>query len=151
MNIVRLLLLFFSTYFFSTELSAQEEGLASYYHTRFHGRKTASGLIHQKHDLVAAHRTLPFGTYVRVTNLKNNKKVIVTITDRGPRRKSRIIDVSRSAADSLGFIKSGITRVRIEVVPGPIDLRFLDFMNSTLKYFPITNIKDKEPLIFRKH
>ena len=132
------------------ETYGQEEGLASYYHTRFHGRKTASGLKHSNDDYTAAHRTLPFGTYVRVTNLKNNKSVIVTITDRGPRRKSRIIDVSESVAKALNFIRAGITRVRIEVVPGPIDLRCLDFLNPSIQLLPIKNPKEKPPFIFRK-
>lgn len=106
----------------------QEEGLASYYHERFHGRKSSSGRIHDKNELVAAHRTYPFGTFLRVTNLDNMKSVVVCVTDRGPHRKSRIIDVSSSAADLLGFRKKGLARVRLEVVPGPTDLRWLDLL-----------------------
>ena len=106
----------------------QEEGLASYYHERFHGRKSSSGRIHDKDELVAAHRTYPFGTYLRVTNLDNMNTVIVCVTDRGPHRRKRIIDVSSSAAEILGFKKKGIARVRIEEVPGPIDLRWLELM-----------------------
>ena len=67
----------------------------------------------------AAHRTLPFGTYVLVTNLKNNKSIIVKINDRGPFIRGRIIDVNRKAAGELGILKSGTARVRIEVVPPP--------------------------------
>lgn len=63
------------------------------------------------------------------------KSVIVSIMDRGPRRKSRIIDVSKSAAEVLDFIKAGVTRVRIEVVPGPIDLRYLDLMRPTIPFY----------------
>lgn len=103
----------------------QEEGLASYYHERFHGRKSSSGRIHDKNELVAAHRTYPFGTYLRVTNLENMKSVIVCVTDRGPHRRKRIIDVSSYAAELLDFKKKGIVRVRIEEVPGPVDLRWL--------------------------
>ena len=106
----------------------QEEGLASYYHERFHGRKSSSGRIHDKDELVAAHRTYPFGTYLRVTNLDNMNTVIVCVTDRGPHRRKRIIDVSSSAAEILGFKKKGIARVRIEEVPGPIDLRWLELI-----------------------
>lgn len=106
----------------------QEEGLASYYHERFHGRKSSSGRIHDKDELVAAHRTYPFGTYLRVTNLENMKTVIVCVTDRGPHRRKRIIDVSSSAAEILGFKRKGITRVRIEEVPGPIDQRWLELI-----------------------
>lgn len=106
----------------------QEEGLASYYHERFHGRKSSSGRIYDKDELVAAHRTYPFGTYLRVTNLDNMNTVIVCVTDRGPHRRKRIIDVSSSAAEILGFKKKGIARVRIEEVPGPIDLRWLELI-----------------------
>ena len=106
----------------------QEEGLASYYHERFHGRKSSSGRIHDKDELVAAHRTYPFGTYLLVTNLDNMNTVIVCVTDRGPHRRKRIIDVSSSAAEILGFKKKGIARVRIEEVPGPIDLRWLELI-----------------------
>lgn len=106
----------------------QEEGLASYYHERFHGRKSSSGRIHDKDEMVAAHRTYPFGTYLRITNLDNMKSVIVCVTDRGPYRKGRIIDVSSGAAKVLGFKKKGLARVRVEEVPGPIDLRWLDFI-----------------------
>ena len=128
----------------------QEEGLASCYHNRFHGRKAASGYVHDNDDFVAAHRTLPFGTFVRVTNLKNMKSVIVSIMDRGPRRKSRIIDVSKSAAEVLDFIKAGVTRVRIEVVPGPIDLRYLDLMRPTIPFLPVEQREETPPFIYPK-
>lgn len=128
----------------------QKEGLASYYHNRFHGRKAASGYVHDNDDFVAAHRTLPFGTFVRVTNLKNMKSVIVSIMDRGPRRKSRIIDVSKSAAEVLDFIKAGVTRVRIEVVPGPIDLRYLDLMRPTIPFLPVEQREETPPFIYPK-
>lgn len=128
----------------------QEEGFASYYHNRFHGRKAASGYVHDNDDFVAAHRTLPFGTFVRVTNLKNMKSVIVSIMDRGPRRKSRIIDVSESAAEVLDFIKAGVTRVRIEVVPGPIDLRYLDLMRPTIPFLPVEQREETPPFIYPK-
>lgn len=128
----------------------QEEGLASYYHNRFHGRKAASGYVHDNDDFVAAHRTLPFGTFVRVTNLANMKSVIVSIMDRGPRRKSRIIDVSKSAAEVLDFIKAGVTRVRIEVVPGPIDLRYLDLMRPTIPFLPVEQREETPPFIYPK-
>ena len=128
----------------------QKEGLASYYHNRFHGRKAASGYVHDNDDFVAAHHTLPFGTFVRVTNLKNMKSVIVSIMDRGPRRKSRIIDVSKSAAEVLDFIKAGVTRVRLEVVPGPIDLRYLDLMRPTIPFLPVEQRGETPPFIYPK-
>lgn len=96
-------------------------GVASYYGQRFHGRKTANGERFNMHKLTAAHRSYPFGTVLRVTNLRNNKKVTVRINDRGPYVKGRIIDLSKQAARKLGFINSGITRVKIEVVkPKPL-------------------------------
>ncbi|NTU57887.1 MAG: septal ring lytic transglycosylase RlpA family protein [Chlorobiaceae bacterium] len=90
------------------------EGKASYYANRFHGRKTASGSNFDKKDYTAAHRSLPFGTMVRVTNLDNGRKVLVKVNDRGPNMKSRIIDLSKAAARDLGLVDNGIGNVRIE-------------------------------------
>jgi rare lipoprotein A len=95
---------------------AGEVGDASYYASRFHGRPTASGATYDERRLTAAHRTLPFGTRVRVTNLANGRSAVVTITDRGPMRRDRIIDLSRRAARTLGFERSGTARVRVRVV-----------------------------------
>lgn len=93
-------------------------GYASYYGGSFHGRKTASGEIYNKYKLTAAHRTLPFGTLVKVTNLKNGKWVIVRINDRGPYNKKRIIDVSFRAARHLRInTGKGIAKVKIEELP----------------------------------
>ncbi|ROL62398.1 septal ring lytic transglycosylase RlpA family protein [Bacteroidetes/Chlorobi group bacterium ChocPot_Mid] len=91
-------------------------GTASYYADKFHGKKTASGEIYDQDDFTAAHRTLPFGTKVLVTNLENNKSVIVRINDRGPYKKSRLIDVSRAAAEELDMIQSGIVEVEVKVL-----------------------------------
>ena len=91
-------------------------GLASWYGRPFHGRKTASGQIYDMNALTAAHPTLPLGTRVRVTNLANHRSVALTVNDRGPFAKGRIIDVSRRAADRLGFRRAGTTRVRVEVI-----------------------------------
>ena len=121
----------------------QEEGFASYYHERFHGRKSSSGRIHDKDEMVAAHRTHPFGTYLRVTNLENMKSVVVCVTDRGPHRKGRIIDVSSGAAKLLGFKKKGLARVRVEEVPGPIDLRWLELIYP--KFPPTLTTEDMMP------
>jgi rare lipoprotein A len=90
------------------------EGKASYYANRFHGRTTASGAHFDKKEFTAAHRSLPFGTMVRVTNLANGRKVFVKVNDRGPNMKSRIIDLSRAAAKQIGLIDNGIGDVRIE-------------------------------------
>lgn len=92
------------------------EGFASYYGVEFQGRRTASGQRFDQDELTAAHRTLPFGTRVRVTNLKNSRSIVVTINDRGPFRRGRILDVSRRAASELGFLRAGVARVRLRVL-----------------------------------
>lgn len=102
--------------FISTVLSfGAEIGVASHYSTKT-GSKTASGERLVDSKFTAAHKTFKFGTFVRVTNLKNNKSVIVKINDRGPFVKGRIIDVSHAAAKQLGFVKQGLARVKVELV-----------------------------------
>lgn len=88
-------------------------GYASYYGSKFHGKRTASGEIFNQNLLTAAHRTFKFGTKVRVKNLRNNKTVTVRINDRGPFIKGRIIDLSKSAAKKIGMIQSGVAKVKI--------------------------------------
>lgn len=100
----------------ATGKSKIQYGLASFYSNKFNGRKTASGEIFSQQKLTAAHNTLPLGTYVRVTNLRNGKTVVVKINDRLHHRNKRVIDLSRAAATKLGFLKSGLTRVKIEVL-----------------------------------
>lgn len=102
----------------SRSRSFRQIGWASWYGGKFHGRKTANGERFNMNAMTAAHRTLPFGTKVRVTNLKNKRSVIVRINDRGPFVRDRIIDLSRRAALALGYVKKGRARVRIEVLPG---------------------------------
>lgn len=92
-----------------------EVGYASYYGQRFHGRRTASGHPFDASGSTAAHRTLPLGTEVSITNLANGRVVTATITDRGPFIRGRIIDVSRALAAQLGFIHVGKTKVRVTV------------------------------------
>lgn len=93
--------------------SASETGKASWYKSGF---KTANGEYFKPNGLTAAHRTLPFGTRVRVKNLRNGKSVVVRINDRGPFHKSRIIDVSKGAARKIGLIRAGVTKVSIKVI-----------------------------------
>lgn len=93
-----------------------EEGLASWYGKKFQGKKTASGEKFDMHKLTAAHRTLPFGTRVKVTRIDNGKNVVVKINDRGPFVEGRIIDLSKAAAKKLDMINTGVARVRIKVV-----------------------------------
>lgn len=91
-------------------------GIASFYSNKFNGRKTSSGEIFSQKKLTAAHNSLPLGTYVRVTNLKNGKTVVVKINDRLHHRNKRIIDLTRTGAQKLGYLKSGLTRVKLEVL-----------------------------------
>ncbi|MFE4107625.1 septal ring lytic transglycosylase RlpA family protein [Almyronema epifaneia] len=91
-------------------------GMASWYGPGFHGRRSASGEVFNQNALTAAHRTLPFGTQVRVTNLSNNQQVVVRINDRGPYSHGRIIDLSAAAARQIGLAQAGVGRVRIEVL-----------------------------------
>ncbi|RYY99676.1 MAG: septal ring lytic transglycosylase RlpA family protein [Chitinophagaceae bacterium] len=90
-----------------------ESGKASYYADKFEGRKTANGETFRQKKYTAAHRTLPFGTRVKVTNLDNGKTVKVKVNDRGPFVAGRIIDLSRAAAGDLGLVQSGVARVQI--------------------------------------
>lgn len=96
--------------------AADNEGAASYYADSLHGNSTASGEPYDKNSMTAAHRTLAFGSKVRVTNLDNGKSVVVRINDRGPHAESRIIDLSGAAAEKLDMLDSGETTVRIEIL-----------------------------------
>ncbi len=91
-----------------------ETGEASYYADKFVGRSTASGETYQHTKFTAAHRTLPFGTIVKVTNLNNGKTVTVRINDRGPFARGRIIDLSKAAAKQIDMVNAGVAKVRIE-------------------------------------
>lgn len=105
---------FFSFTFFA---QSQQKGKASYYADKFEGRSTASGQVYQHHLKTAAHRTLPFGTLVKVTNVYNNKTVVVIINDRGPFSHGRIIDLSKSAAREIEGVRQGVFPVEIQVLP----------------------------------
>ena len=93
-----------------------QTGVASYYGARHHGKRTASGEAFNQHSLTAAHRQLPFGTRVKVTNLNNDKSCVVRINDRGPHIRGRLIDLSHEAAERLGMIRSGTARVRVQAL-----------------------------------
>lgn len=94
----------------------KQKGTASFYNDSFEGKETASGDKYRASKLTAAHLMLPFGTIVKVTNLKNNKSVEVEINDRGPYVQGRLLDLSKSAADALGFVHEGLAEVEIEVL-----------------------------------
>ncbi|WP_025132010.1 septal ring lytic transglycosylase RlpA family protein [Pseudomonas sp. PH1b] len=93
-----------------------ETGTASYYGARHHGKRTASGEAFDQNGLTAAHRELPFGTRVQVTNLGNDQSVVVRINDRGPHTRGRLIDLSRAAAQQLGMLRSGTAKVRVQAL-----------------------------------
>lgn len=91
-------------------------GTASFYSNSFNGKKTANGEIYSHKKMTAACNVLPLGTWIKVTNLRNGKSVVVKTNDRLHTRMKRVVDLSREAADKLGYVKSGLTRVRVEVL-----------------------------------
>lgn len=95
---------------------AVQRGVASWYGADFHGRRTASGSVYDMHDMTAAHRELPLGSRVEVRNLENGKSVRVEITDRGPFKKGRIVDMSYAAAKALGMMQKGTARVELQIL-----------------------------------
>lgn len=99
-----------------TKVGEIQYGVSSYYADKFHGRRTANGEIYDMYGISAAHQTLPLNSVVRVTNLENNKTLEMRINDRGPFIKNRILDCSYGAAAKLGFISSGTTMVKVEVL-----------------------------------
>ena len=100
----------------SSDRSHTLQGTASYYGSQFQGRKTASGERFNQNGLTAAHKTLPLGTKVRVTNLRNGESVDVKINDRGPFHKGRVLDLSKGAAREIGMLGAGTAKVKVEVI-----------------------------------
>ncbi len=115
-----------------------QKGKASFYADKFQGRQTASGETYRHNKLTAAHKTLPFGTRVRVINVANQKRVEVVINDRGPYAEGRIIDLSLSAAEALGFVQQGLADVTLEVLDAG------DGKSSTSAPIPETPPDEKE-------
>ena len=102
---------------FITSVTQAQVGKATYYHDKFHGKKTASGERFNQHKLTAAHRTLPFGTRVKVTNPETKKSVVVTINDRGPFNHGYVIDLSKTAAKHIGLSrKQGSCKIKLKVL-----------------------------------
>ena len=99
-----------------TKSKSSQSGVASYYGKRLHGSRTASGERHNSNEMVAAHKSLPFGTKVKVTNLSNGKEVVVKINDRGPFAKGRVIDLSYGAFSKIESPGKGLTKVKLEVL-----------------------------------
>jgi rare lipoprotein A len=102
--------------FAQLSLGKTETGRASYYSSRFHGRKTSFGEVHKSSELSAAHRSYPHNTMLEVTNLDNDKKVIVRVNDRGPYSHNRLVDISKEAAKMIGILAKGVCNVSIRVV-----------------------------------
>ena len=96
--------------------SSIQFGTASYYHSKFQGRKTANGEKFDQQKMTAAHNSLPFGTWIRVTNLRNKRSVVVRVNDRLHPKNKRLVDLSRKAAGELGYIGRGLAKVKVEVL-----------------------------------
>ena len=121
--------------------AAQEVGLASYYHDYFTGKRTASGENYDPNKMTAAHKSLPIGTLIKVTNLENDRSVIVRINDRGPYVKNRILDVSRSAALQLGLTQSGFARVTYTIIESAlVQLTDTSPASAEDKFFTINEV-----------
>ena len=121
-NIALFFLIIFSGFTIQAQTKYDKTGIASFYADKFEGRQTANGEIYYHVKRTAAHQTLPFGSIVKVTNLENNKYVVVRINDRGPFVDNRIIDLSKSAAKELNFIEKGLAKVRVELIASTDDL-----------------------------
>ncbi|MHC8509443.1 MAG: septal ring lytic transglycosylase RlpA family protein [Rhodospirillales bacterium] len=104
-------------YYPAVDYQYDETGIASWYGPNFHGKQTANGEVFNQNGLTAAHRTLPMPSRVRVTNLENGRSLVMTVNDRGPFSKGRIIDLSRRSAQLLGVIRKGTAKVRVTIIP----------------------------------
>ena len=124
------------------ELPAQTKGNATYYGNKFHGRRTSDGSRYHRDSLTCAHRTLPFGTYLKVRNPKNDREVVVKVTDRGPFRRGCIVDLSRAAAEQLDMIASGVVPVEVELVEPVVPFRNIE--NTILPSLDFDNAAGKE-------
>ncbi len=124
-----------------------QTGIASWYGPGFHGKATASGAIYDQNDLTAAHQTLPLGTRVMVTNLETGSSAEVTINDRGPFAKGRIIDLSYGAGKALGMIGPGTIPVRVEVIDGPNGIQSIrTSLDYTLQLGSFSQIENAQQL-----
>jgi len=123
MNIKSIVLVIILSFFFPLSSGSLENypqyGNASWYGGKFHGRKTANGERFNKYSFTGAHKKLPFGSIIRVTNLRNGKDVYIRINDRGPFVRGRIVDLSLAAAEAIKFNGRGVIRVRVELISLP--------------------------------
>jgi rare lipoprotein A len=125
-----------------------EEGIASWYGIPFHGRAAADGEIYDMETLVAAHRVMPFHTWLKVTNLSNNKSVNVRVIDRGPFVDGRIIDLSKAAARDIDLLGPGVGRVRLEVIAAPQDIPANDFYAVQVAAFSVFENADRARVLY---
>jgi rare lipoprotein A len=127
-----------------------QTGKASFYADKFEGHPTASGEKYKHNKLTAAHKTLPFGTKIRVTNVENSQTVDVVINDRGPYVDGRVVDLSKSAAEKLGFVAKGLTDVKIDVIDAGdgktgMEIKPIDRVSVDEKEFYDFEIERKQP------
>jgi rare lipoprotein A len=116
MKLLTFVILLFPLFMNAQQASKKEVGMASYYADKFVGRRTASGDVYRHDSLTAAHKTLPFGTKLRITHVANGRSVVVRVNDRGMKGLNRVVDLSRSAAEELGMISSGVAKVEVEIL-----------------------------------
>ena len=134
-----LVVVFFTTISMSAGLPYTAKGKASYYADKFHGRITSNGEVFHQDSLTCAHRTLPFGTYLRVTNQSNGRSVVVRVNDRGPFIAGRVVDLSKAAATQLGMLNKGVVRVDVTQVMNPDEIEFAPFKFRFFQmYDPVT-------------
>lgn len=129
-----LLIALFALYnVFTLTIKAQSDGKASYYSNGLHGRRMSNGERYDRNAFTCAHRTLPFGTRLKITNPRNGKSVIVRVTDRGPFVRGRVVDLSYAAARELGTLASGVAYVKVELVRKETEIPFPSESNVTLE------------------
>lgn len=116
MKLLTFVIVLFPLFMHAQQASKKEVGMASYYADKFVGRRTASGDVYRHDSLTAAHKTLPFGTKLRITHVANGRSVVVRVNDRGMKGLNRVVDLSRSAAEELGMISSGVAKVEVEIL-----------------------------------
>ncbi len=137
----RLVILILCICFFTNNSFAQkrykQKGKASFYANKFIGRKTSNGEIFSQKKLTAAHKYLPFGTKLKVTNLDNNRSIIVVVNDRGPFIKGRIIDLTKYGANKLGFIKKGVATVLVEQIVVKSNKKIASKIINESEYFKV--------------
>lgn len=130
-----------------SQIRLSQTGIASWYGPGFHGKPTASGVIYDQHELTAAHQTLPLGTRVMVTNLENGSSTEVTINDRGPFAKGRIIDLSYAAAQAIDMVGPGTALVRVDILHSPVRLQTIrTALDYTLQLGSFTQLDNARQL-----